>query len=135
MNKTLDEQVQQSAIRVATADLRAENARLQALVAAMELAHSLVRDNLEDECDGYKALAERRREALTAIRDKDWLKLIDMAGLPNDKEMGLLVNYELEGDYEIDARHIYPRIMELIGAAARTAIAITPEEAREKERR
>jgi hypothetical protein len=49
--------------------LRAENARLQALVAAMELAHSLVRDKLEDERDDYKVLAERMEPVFRAALD------------------------------------------------------------------
>ena len=113
------------------ADMEAENARLQELVRAMELAHSLVRDEAEDERarlqtrvgkveqeltsaairvrearserDRYKALAERRREALS--------------------HMIAFFADGAQGDYRLLVRE---------ARAARDAI---PEEVREKERR
>jgi hypothetical protein len=116
MSKTLDEQVEQSAIRVATADLCAENARLQELVPAMEWAHSLIRDKLEEESDGYKALAERHERAL----------------VERDRMLRWTHGYLYRTPRTtVDGAFGYLSIKSF--RAARAAIDATPEEAREKE--
>jgi hypothetical protein len=69
------------------------------------------------------AQGERLRRFTQAVEQHDWLALIDIAGLANAGEDGLLVNYEVEGDYEGDARYVWPKRLDLLVAAARAALA------------
>ena len=57
-----------------------------------------------------------------AVEQHDWLALIDIAGWANAGENGLLVNYEVEGDYANDARYVWPKRMSLLIHAARAAL-------------
>ena len=66
---------------------------------------------------------ERQKRFIQAVEQDDWLALIDIAGLANAGEDGLLVNYKVAGDYEVDARSVWPKRLALLGKAARAALA------------
>ena len=110
-------------------DLEAENARLQVCVEALETALDGIGDitpklqrcvkELQAERDGYKVLAERRREALVKLADKcdevaeATIGIFTMAMIHGNNYDGPTFEQELKD--------------------ARAAIDLTPEEVREKE--